>query len=57
VLSMYFYGLLISEKPGRRPEAIKWIKQAAAGGIHAASEWLKVHEVEIPEVMSQEERQ
>jgi TPR repeat protein len=55
VLCMYFYGLLISEKPSRRSEAVGLIKQAAIAGIPSAREWLKTHEANFSEVISQDE--
>jgi TPR repeat protein len=55
-LSAYFYGLLISEKPGRLSEAAGWVGQAAAAGIPSAKEWLSAHETRFFEAVAPEER-
>jgi serine/threonine protein kinase/TPR repeat protein len=44
-LSMLFYGLMIQNKPGRRPEAENLISRAAAVGIPSAIKWCKDNNV------------
>jgi TPR repeat protein len=44
-LSMLFYGLMIQNKPGRRPEAESLISRAAAVGIPSAIKWCKDNNV------------
>ena len=40
-LSMFFYGRLIENKPGRRGEAETSIRQAASAGLPSAIKWCK----------------
>jgi len=44
-ISMFFYGLLIEKKPGRRSEAEKLISGAAAVGVPSAIKWCKENNV------------
>jgi serine/threonine protein kinase/TPR repeat protein len=44
-LSMLFYGLMIQNKPGRRPEAENLISRAASVGIPSAIKWCKDNNV------------
>jgi TPR repeat protein len=48
-LSMLFYGLMIQNKPGRRPEAENLISRAAAIGIPSAVKWCKDNNVSFGE--------
>ncbi|MBV8274464.1 MAG: protein kinase, partial [Verrucomicrobia bacterium] len=55
VLSMFFYGLLIEKKPGRRSEAEGWISKAASAGLPSAEKWCSENNVTFSEVRSDEQ--
>jgi len=44
-LSMFFYGLMIENKPGRRSEAETLIRQAAMARLPSAIKWCKANNV------------
>jgi len=44
-LSMFFYGLMIENKPGRRSEAEALIRQAAMARLPSAIKWCKANNV------------
>jgi TPR repeat protein len=48
-LSMFFYGLLIEKKPGRRAEAETLMSEAAAAGLPSAMKWCKENNVTFTE--------
>jgi serine/threonine protein kinase/TPR repeat protein len=50
VLSMFFYGLLIEKKPGRRAEAESMISKAASAGLPSAEKWCSENNVTFSEV-------
>jgi serine/threonine protein kinase/TPR repeat protein len=50
VLSMFFYGLLIEKKPGRRSEAEGLISKAASAGLPSAEKWCSENNVTFSEV-------
>ena len=50
VLSMFFYGLLIEKKPGRRAEAEDLIGKAASAGLSSAEKWCSENNVTFSEV-------
>ena len=52
VLSMFFYGLLIEKKPGRRAEAEGLISKAASAGLPSAEKWCSENNVTFSEVRS-----
>jgi TPR repeat protein len=54
VLSMFFYGLLIDKKPGRRSEAEALISKAASAGLPSAEKWCSENNVTFSEVRSDE---
>lgn len=54
VLSMFFYGLLIDKKPGRRSEAEGLISKAASAGLPSAEKWCSENNVTFSEVRSDE---
>jgi serine/threonine protein kinase/TPR repeat protein len=54
VLSMFFYGLLIEKKPGRRAEAEGLISKAASAGLPSAEKWCSENNVTFSEVRSDE---
>jgi serine/threonine protein kinase/TPR repeat protein len=54
VLSMFFYGLLIEKKPGRRSEAEGLISKAASAGLPSAEKWCSENNVTFSEVRSDE---
>jgi serine/threonine protein kinase/TPR repeat protein len=54
VLSMFFYGLLIEKKPGRRTEAEGLISKAASAGLPSAEKWCSENNVTFSEVRSDE---
>jgi len=54
VLSMFFYGLLIDKKPGRRAEAEGLISKAASAGLPSAEKWCSENNVTFSEVRSDE---
>jgi TPR repeat protein len=56
-LSMFFYGLLLQNKPERRSETESLISQAAAVGLPSAAKWCKENNVRIPETKPDEDRQ
>ncbi|MBV8330666.1 MAG: PEGA domain-containing protein, partial [Verrucomicrobia bacterium] len=56
-LSMFFYGLLIQKKPGRRSEAESLISRAAGMGLPSAIKWCKDNNVTFAEIKSDDERQ
>jgi serine/threonine protein kinase/TPR repeat protein len=54
VLSMFFEGLLIYKKPGRRSEAEDLISKAASAGLPSAEKWCSENNVTFSEVRSDE---
>jgi TPR repeat protein len=56
-LSMFFYGLFIEKKPGRRNEAEKLISRAATAGLPSAIKWCKENKVPVAEIKPVDERQ
>lgn len=52
VLSMFFYGLLLEKKPGRRAEAEGLIGKAASAGLPSAEKWCSENNVTFSEVRS-----
>jgi TPR repeat protein len=56
-LSMFFYGLLIENKPDRRTEAETLISEAAAAGLPSAIKWCKENKVNYTEARSDDDRQ
>jgi serine/threonine protein kinase len=54
VLSMFFYGLLIEKKPGRRAEAENLISKAASAGLPSAEKWCSENNVTFTELRSDE---
>jgi len=54
VLSMFFEGLLIDKKPGRRAEAEDLISKAASAGLPSAEKWCSENNVTFSEVRSDE---
>jgi serine/threonine protein kinase len=52
VLSMFFYGLLIEKKTGRRAEAEGLISKAASAGLPSAEKWCSENNVTFSEVRS-----
>jgi TPR repeat protein len=48
-LSMFYYGLMIEKKPGRRSEAEALIAKAAAAGLPSAIQWCKEKNVTFSE--------
>jgi TPR repeat protein/predicted Ser/Thr protein kinase len=56
-LSMFFYGLLIQKKPGRRTEAESLIGRAAAMGLPSAIKWCKDNNVSFAAIKPDDERQ
>jgi serine/threonine protein kinase/TPR repeat protein len=50
VLSMFFYGLLIDKKPGRKAEAEDLIGKAASAGLPSAEKWCSENNVTFSEV-------
>ena len=54
VLSMFFYGLLIEKKPGRRAEAENLIGKAASAGLPSAEKWCSENNVTFTELRSDE---
>jgi serine/threonine protein kinase len=56
-LSMFFYGLLIEKKPGRRAEAETLISQSATAGLPSAIKWCKENKVNFSEAKSDDEHQ
>jgi serine/threonine protein kinase/TPR repeat protein len=55
VLSMFFYGLLIEKKPGRRGEAEGLISKAASAGLPSAEKWCSENNVTFSEVRSDDQ--
>jgi serine/threonine protein kinase/TPR repeat protein len=55
VLSMFFEGLLINKKPGRRSEAEGLISKAASAGLPSAEKWCSENNVTFSEVRSDEQ--
>ena len=54
VLSMFFYGLLIEKRPGRRAEAENLISKAASAGLPSAEKWCSENNVTFTELRSDE---
>jgi hypothetical protein len=54
---MFFYGLLIQKKPGRRSEAESLISRAAAMGLPSAIKWCKDNNVSFAQIKPDDERQ
>ncbi len=54
-LSMFFYGLMLEKKPGRRSEAEKLISRAASVGLPSAIKWCKENNVPVAETKADEE--
>ena len=48
-LSMFFYGLMIEKRPGRRSEAEALITKAAAAGLPSAIKWCKEKNISFEE--------
>jgi len=48
-LSMFFYGLMIEKKPGRRTEAEGLISKAASAGVPSAIKWCSENNVTFSE--------
>jgi hypothetical protein len=46
---MFFYGLMIQNKPGRRSEAETLISRAATAGIPSAIKWCRDNNVSFGE--------
>jgi serine/threonine protein kinase/TPR repeat protein len=55
VLSMFFFGLLIDKKPGRRSEAEGLISKAASAGLPSAEKWCSENNVTFSEVRADEQ--
>jgi serine/threonine protein kinase/TPR repeat protein/arginase family enzyme len=55
-LSMFFYGLLIENKPGRYSEAESFISRAATAGLPSAIKWCKDNRVTFSEKRTEEDR-
>jgi TPR repeat protein len=56
-LSMFFYGLLIENKPSRRSEAETLIGRAASIGLPSAIKWCRDNHVPLPEIKPDDESQ
>jgi uncharacterized protein len=54
VLSMFFYGLLIEKRPGRRADAENLIGKAASAGLPSAEKWCSENNVTFTELRSDE---
>ena len=54
VLSMFFFGLLIEKRPGRRAEAETLISKAASAGLPSAEKWCSENNVTFTELRSDE---
>ncbi|MBV8378502.1 MAG: PEGA domain-containing protein [Verrucomicrobia bacterium] len=55
-LSMFFYGLMIQQKPGRHSEAEALITRAAAASLPSAMQWCKENGVPFDEKAPKEDR-
>jgi serine/threonine protein kinase/TPR repeat protein len=55
-LSMFFYGMLIEKKPGRRNEAESLISRAATAGLPSAIKWCKDNSVTFSAKRSDDDR-
>jgi serine/threonine protein kinase/TPR repeat protein/chaperone required for assembly of F1-ATPase len=56
-LSMFFYGLFLEKKPGRRSEVESLIAQAAAMGLPSAVKWCRENNVPFQEMKPDDVRQ